>query len=139
MDAPTQSGSVAVHVAPNVKFASNIGYRINSVDGSRFYNDSRDVAGSLVSSYQTPFVNLAYTIHPGFVWKAEYDLYRYAEGGPSGAAYCSTTNPTPTAPAPVVSCASLAQQTGMNLSNAGETAPREFRANNVTLGFHYEF
>jgi hypothetical protein len=25
------------------------------------------------------------------------------------------------------------------LSNAGETAPRPFRANNITLGFHYEF
>ncbi|HEX3660726.1 MAG TPA: hypothetical protein VHU89_04810 [Acidobacteriaceae bacterium] len=139
MDAPTQSGSVAFHVAPNAKVASNVGYRINSVDGSRFYNDPRDVAGSLVSSYQTPFVNLAWTVHPGFVWKAEYALYRYAEGAPSGAPYCSTTNPTPTVPAPGVACASMSQQTGMNLTNAGETAPREFHASNVTLGFHYEF
>jgi hypothetical protein len=139
MDAPTQAGSVAFHVTPNTKVASNIGYRINSVDGTRFYNDARDVAGSLVSSYQTPFVNLAWTVHPGFVWKVEYDLYRYAEGGPSGAPLCSTTNPTATTTAPVVPCGSLSQQTGMNLSNAGETAPREFHANNVTLGFHYEF
>ncbi len=95
MDAPTQSGSVAVRVSPNAKFASNIGYRINSVNGSRFYNDPRDVAGSLVSTYQSPFVNVAWTVHPGFIWKAEYNFYGYGEGGPSGAAYCSTTNPTP--------------------------------------------
>ncbi|MGB7133714.1 MAG: hypothetical protein WBD46_00385, partial [Acidobacteriaceae bacterium] len=93
MDAPTQSGSVAVHLSPNAKFASSIGYRINSVNGSRFYNDSRDVAGSLVSTYQSPFVNAAWTVHPGFIWKAEYNFFGYGEGGPSGAAYCATSNP----------------------------------------------
>jgi hypothetical protein len=40
---------------------------------------------------------------------------------------------------PVVPCSSLPQQTGMTISPAGETAPRNFHANNVTLGFHYEF
>ena len=30
-------------------------------------------------------------------------------------------------------------QTGLALPNSGETAPRDFHANIVTLGFHYEF
>ena len=140
MDAPTQSGSVALRFSPSNTFKGDIGYRINSVDGSRFYNDARDVAGSLVSKYQSPFANFAYTVHPGWIWKAEYNYYSYAEGGASGAAYCSTSNPTPASPAPVVPCNSVAPlQTGQLLPNSGETAPRPFRANNITLGFHYEF
>jgi hypothetical protein len=39
----------------------------------------------------------------------------------------------------VVPCASLTAQTGLTESPAGETAPRNFHANNVTLGLHYEF
>lgn len=140
MDAPTQSGSVALSLTPTKRFQSNIGYNINSVNGTRFYNDARDVAGSLVSTYQSPFVNLAYTVHPGWIWKAQYNFYGYGEGGASGAQYCSTSNPTPAAPAPVVACSSLTGlQTGMTISPAGETAPRNFHANNVTIGFHYEF
>jgi hypothetical protein len=140
IDAPTNAGSAALRISPSGSFKGAVGYRINSVDGSRFYNDPRDVAGSLVSKYQSPFVNVAYTVHPGWIWKAEYNYFNYAEGGASGAAYCSTSNPTPTTPAPVVACSSLgALQTGVTLSNAGETAPRPFRANNITLGFHYEF
>jgi hypothetical protein len=137
--APTQFGSVAFTVSPIKAVKSNIGYRISSVNGTRFYNDPRDVAGSLVSTYQTPFVNVGWTVRPGLTWKAEYNFYGYGEGGPSGAALCSTANPTPTAPATPVSCSSLPYQTGMNISSAGETAPRNFHANNVTLGVHYEF
>ncbi len=139
-DAPTNSGSAALRISPSNTLKGAVGYRINSVDGTRFYNDPRDVAGSLVSKYQAPFVNVAYTVHPGWIWKAEYNYFSYAEGGSSGAPLCSTSNPTPTTPAPVVACSSLgAIQTGVNLTNAGETAPRPFRANNITLGFHYEF
>jgi hypothetical protein len=101
------------------------------VNGTRFYNDPRDVAGSLVSTYQTPFVNVAWTFRPGLTWKAEYNFYGYGEGGPSGAALCSATSPTPTAPATPVACSSMPYQTGMNISPAGETAPRNFHANNV--------
>ncbi|HTW48297.1 MAG TPA: hypothetical protein VMD92_10120 [Acidobacteriaceae bacterium] len=142
MDAPTQSGSAAITLSPVARFRSNVGYRISSVDGSRFYNDARDVAGSLVSTWQSPFVDLAWTVHPGWIWKAEYNYYGYGEGGPSGAPYCSTSNPTPGSPATVVPCNSFALaglQTGETISPAGETAPRNFHANNVTLGFHYEF
>jgi hypothetical protein len=137
--APTQFGSAAFTVSPAKTVKSNIGYRISSVNGTRFYNDPRDVAGSLVSTYQSPFVNFAWTARPGLTWKAEYNFYGYGEGGPSGAALCGLTNPTPTAPTAPVACSSVPYQTGMNISPAGETAPRNFHANNLTLGVHYEF
>jgi hypothetical protein len=57
MHAPTQSGSVALSWSPVKTVKSNIGYNISSVNGSRFYNDAREVAGSLVSTTQSPFVN----------------------------------------------------------------------------------
>jgi hypothetical protein len=142
MDAPTQSASASLSISPTTKAHANAGYRISDVNGTRFFNDPRDVNGSLVSKYQTPFVNVAFTVHPGVILKAEYDLYSYGEGGPSGAKYCSTstTLPSATTPAPVVLCSSLTGvQTGMTLSNAGETMPREFHANNLTLGMHWEF
>jgi len=139
MHAPTQSGTVALNFSPIKTVKSNIGYNINSVNGTRFYNDARDVAGSLVSTYQSPFVNFAWTSRPGLTWKAEYNFYGYGEGGPSGAQLCSTTNPTPSTPATPVPCASSPYQTGMNISPAGETAPRNYHANMVTLGVHYEF
>ncbi len=145
IDAPTQSGSVAFMLSPSKQVHSNLGYRINSVNGSRFYNDARDVAGSLVSTYQSPFVNLSWESRPGLIWKADYNFFGYGEGGPSGAQYCSTTNPTPTAPVTPVLCSSLAGvvgtggQTGMTISPAGETAPRNFHANNVNLGVHWQF
>lgn len=142
MSAPTQYGSFAFNIFPVKSLRSSIGYTISSVNGSRFFNDARDVNGSLVSTYHSPYLNLAWTVHKNWTWKAEYRYYGYGEGGPSGAAFCSTTNPTPTAPAPVVPCDSPilgGAQTGLTISPAGETAPRNFHANNVTLGMHYEF
>jgi len=136
MDAPTQYGSVALMVSPVDKIHSDIGYRISSVNGSRFFNDARDVNGSLVSSYQSPYVNLAWTMHPGLVWRAEYNFYGYGEGGPSGPEYCSTSTSTTSS---VVPCTSLPNPTGLTESPSGLTAPRNFHANNVTLGVHYEF
>ncbi len=118
---------------------SNLGYNISSVNGSRFYNDAREVAGSLVSTTQSPFVNFAWTSRPGLTWKAEYNFHGYGEGGPSGAQLCTTTSPTPTVPVTPISCATAPYQTGMNISPAGETAPRNYHANIMTLGVHYEF
>ncbi|HEX4039445.1 MAG TPA: hypothetical protein VHX37_15405 [Acidobacteriaceae bacterium] len=137
-DAPTQSGSAAILLSPSAKVHSSIGYRINSVNGTRFYQDARDVAGSLVSTYQSPFVNVEWKLRPGFVWKAEYNFFGYGEGGSSGAPYCSTST---TATATVVPCnsSSITGPTGLTESPAGLTAPRNFHANNVTLGLHYEF
>ena len=142
MDAPTQYGSVALHVSPTSRIQSNIGYTVSSVNGSRFFNDARDVNGSLVSTYQSPFVNLAWTVRKAWIVRAEYNFYGYGEGGPSGAALCSTSNPTPTSPVTPVPCNSptlAGLQTGLTISPAGETSPRNFHANNVTLGMHYEF
>lgn len=140
MDAPTQFGSAAIQLNPSDSLQWRFGYHITSVDGSRFYNDPRDVAGSLVSTWQSPFVSVAYKVRPDWTWKAEYDYYGYGEGGASGSVYCSTSNPTPTTPAPVTTCSSLAPlQTGQLLPASGETAARNFRANNLTIGMHYEF
>ncbi|MGD0547078.1 MAG: hypothetical protein ABR991_04545, partial [Terracidiphilus sp.] len=135
--------SIALMLSPNKKIHSNLGYRISDVSGSRFFNDARDVNGSLVSKYQSPFVNFAWTVHSGWIWKAEYNYFGYGEGGPSGAAYCavSTTLPTPGNPAPVVPCNSsaLTGPTGLTEPSSGLTAPRNFHADNVTIGMHYEF
>ena len=140
MNAPTQYASVALALSPIDKFHANIGYRISSVNGSRFFNDPRDVNGSLVSTYQTPFVNLSYAMRKNLIWKGEYNYFGYGEGGPSGAQYCnpSSTLPTLTIPAPVVPCSTL-PNTAMSGPAYGFTAPRNFHANNVTLGVHYEF
>jgi hypothetical protein len=136
MDAPTQYGSVALNVSPVKAVRSNVGYRISAVSGSQFFNDARAVNGSLQSAYQSPFVSVAWTVHPGLVWKAEYNFFGYGEGGPSGPENCSTSTTTTSA---VVPCTSLPQPTGLTESPAGLTAPRNFHANNVTLALHYEF
>ncbi len=139
MDAPTQSGSFAVMMSPSNRTHVNVGYRISSVNGSRFFNDARDVNGSLVSTYQSPFVNLAVTLHPGWVLKAEYQLYRYGEGGPSGAPYCSTSTSATATVIPCNSASIAAYPTGLTEPTSGLTASRTFKSNDVTLGLHYEF
>jgi hypothetical protein len=142
MDAPTNSLQAALTYSPVKALKSNIGYNLNAVSGTRFYNDARDVAGSLNSKYQSPFVGLAWTVRPGFIWNARYNYYGYGEGGPSGAPLCTTAGPTPATPSTVVPCNSstlAGLQTGLTLPNSGETAARDFHANIVTLGFHYEF
>jgi hypothetical protein len=136
MNAPTQFGSVSLSYNPTDKVHSNVGYTASDVNGSRFFNDARDVNGSMVSLYQSPFVNVSYTMHPGLIWKAQFNYYGYGEGGPSGSPLCSTvTSPTAT----ITPCATIGAPTGMTEGTAGATAPRVFHANNVTLGVHYEF
>jgi hypothetical protein len=139
-DAPTQYASAALALSPVARLQSHVGYRLSSVNGSRFFNDPRDVNGSTVSSYQSPFVNFAWTVRKGIIWNGEYDYFGYGEGGQSGAQYCSTstTLPSATTPAPVVACSTL-PNTAMSGPAYGYTAPRNFHANNVTLGMHYEF
>jgi hypothetical protein len=141
-DAPTQFASVAFMYTPTKKLHSNLGYRVNSVNGSRFFTDASDVNGSLVSNYQTPFVSAEWTMHPGLIWKGEYDYFGYGEGGRSGAQWCNA-NPAlalGSTVAPVVACSSL-PNTAMSPGTPvyGFTAPRNFHANNVTLGLHYDF
>jgi len=138
MDAPTQYLSAALHYSPIEKVRTNLGYHISDVNGSRFFNDARDVNGSLVSKYQSPFANLAWTIHAGLIFKAEYNYYGYGEGGPSGSQYCSTSTSATAVPA---LCSSFAPTylTGVTEPSSGLTAPRNFHANNVTISMHYEF
>jgi len=136
IDAPTHYGSVALTLSPAKALRSNLGYRISAVSGSQFFNDARAVNGSLQSAYQSPFFNLAWTIHPGLIWKGEYNFYGYGEGGASGSPNCSTST---TLTSTVVPCTSLPQTTGLTESPAGLTAPRNFHANHLTLGLHYEF
>lgn len=135
---PTQTGYVALSVHPYRTIHTQFGYTISSTSGSRFYNDARDVAGSLVSTYQSPDAEVSWNILPGWEWSAKYRYYGYGEGGPSGAKYCTMSDPTENTPANVVPCSSL-PQTGQTLSSAGETDPRNFHANIVTVGMHYEF
>ena len=135
-DAPTQSASVALMLSPNAKVHSNLGYRMSNVSGSRFFNDARDVNGSMNSKYQSPFANFAWTSRPGLTWKAEYNYFGYGEGGPSGPQLCSTTTAVNSVVSP---CTSFSQPTGLTEPASGLTAPRVFHANNVTLGVHYEF
>jgi hypothetical protein len=136
MDAPTQYGSLALSFSPVKSIHSDIGYSISSVNGSQFFNDARAVNGSLNSTYQSPFLSLAWTVRPGWIWKTEYNYYGYGEGGPSGPQYCSTSTSLTSA---VVPCTSLPYPTGLTESSAGLSAPRNFHANNVTVGMHYEF
>jgi hypothetical protein len=136
MDAPTQFGSGAVTLSPTEKVRYGFGYRISSVNGSMFFNDARNVNGSLVSTYQSPYLKVAYRVHPGLTLKAEYNFYGYGEGGPSGPQYCSFSTSTTST---VVSCKSLSAQTGLTISPAGETASRNFHANNALLTLRYEF
>ncbi|MGA8041757.1 MAG: hypothetical protein WCA37_03045 [Terracidiphilus sp.] len=136
MSAPTNTGSVGVTYSPMDKLHSGVGYRISSVDGNQFFNDARAVQGSLNSTDQSPFVNVAWTVRPGWIWKAQYDFYGYGEGGPAGPQYCSTTTALTST---VVPCVSLPYPTGLTLPPSGLTAPRNFHANNVTFQMHYEF
>lgn len=137
-DAPTQYASFGVTYSPNKVLRSGLGYRISAVSGNQFFSDAQQVNGSLQSAYQSPYVNLAWTVHPGLIWRADYNFYGYGEGGPSGAPFCSTST---SATAVVVPCNSsaLTGPTGLTESPAGMSAPRNFHANNVTLSMHYEF
>ena len=138
MDAPTQYASVALALTPVKSIHTDIGYRISAVSGNQFFNDAQQVNGSLQSAYQSPFVNVAWTVRPRWIWKIDYNYFGYGEGGPSGAPFCSTST---SATAVVVPCNSstLTGPTGLTEPYSGLTAPRNFHANNVTIGMHYEF
>jgi hypothetical protein len=90
-NAPTQYGSFGITVAPTKTIRSGLGYRISSVSGSTEFLNPRQVAGSLQSQFQVPYANVALTLHPNWIWSADWNYYGYGEGGPSG----------PTLPRPV--------------------------------------
>ena len=82
MDAPTQFATIGGTYSPNKALRSGLGYRVSAVNGNQFFADAQQVNGSLHSTYQSPYVNIAWTVHPGLVWRAEYNYYGYGEGGP---------------------------------------------------------
>jgi hypothetical protein len=138
-DAPTEYASVGLNLSPNKSIHSSLGYRISSVSGNQFFNDARQVNGSLQSAYQSPYVHVAWTVHPGWVWKADYDFYSYGEGGPSGAPLCSTSTSPTSAVVPCNSSTLAGLPTGLTEPSSGLTSPRNFHANILTLSMHYEF
>jgi hypothetical protein len=136
MTAPTQFGSATVTFSPVDKVHYGLGYRMSEVNGNQFFNDARLVNGSLDSSYQSPYASFAFKARPDLTLKGEYDFFGYGEFGHDGPQYCSFSTSTTSS---VVPCSSLTAQTALNISKAGETAPRSFHANNIMLGVHYEF
>jgi len=138
MDAPTQYASVGANYSPNTKVRTAAGYRISSVSGNQFFANAQQVNGSLQSAYQSPYLNVAWTIRPGWIWRAEYNYYGYGEGGPSGAPYCSNSTSLTSV---VLPCNSplLSGPTGLTEPSSGLSAPRNFHANILTLAMHYEF
>lgn len=40
--------------------------------------------GSLKSNFQMPFSDVAFTLAPGWTWKAAWNYYDYGEGSPVG-------------------------------------------------------
>jgi hypothetical protein len=138
MDAPTQYAAFDLHVSPNPRVRAAAGYRISAVSGNQFFADAQQVNGSLQSAYQSPFLNAAWTVRPGWIWRAEYNYYGYGEGGPSGAPFCSNSTSVTAVVLPCNS-PSLVGPTGLNEPSSGLSAPRNFHANILTLAMHYEF
>jgi hypothetical protein len=137
MKAPTQFASFGLALSPVNSIHAAVGYSISSVSGSRFFNRANDVLGSLDSAYQSPYVNLAWTVHPGWVWKADYNYYGYGEGDTgqaTGQLSCSTQVPLLTTAATTARCSTLLPSGAYNF-----TAPRNFHASLLTLSMHYEF
>jgi hypothetical protein len=129
-DAPTQSASIALALSPVHSIHARVGYRISAVSGNQLFTDALQVNGSLQSAYQTPYVHVAWTVHPGWVWSGNYDYYGYGEGGPSGALECSNATSAAAAAAPFACPVN---------PPSGPSAPRNFHANLLTLSMHYEF
>ena len=83
-DAPTEYGSFSFTFAPTKAVRSNVGYQISAVSGTTEFLNPLQVPGSLRSRYQSPFVNVAWTIRPGWAWKGGWNYYGYGEDGPVG-------------------------------------------------------
>jgi hypothetical protein len=83
-DAPTEYGSFSLMFAPIKTLRSNVGYQISAVNGTTEFLNPLQVPGSLRSKYQSPFINVAWTFHPGWTWKVGWNYYGYGEDGPVG-------------------------------------------------------
>jgi hypothetical protein len=83
-DAPTHYGAIGVTLAPVTRLRSTLGYRISSVDGATEFLNPRQVPGSLQSQYQSTYASVAWTLHPGWIWKGDWNYYGYGEGASVG-------------------------------------------------------
>jgi hypothetical protein len=83
-DAPTEYGSFGFMFAPVKTLRANVGYQISAVNGATEFLNPLQVPGSLQSRYQSPFINVAWTLHPGWTWKGSWNYYGYGEDGPVG-------------------------------------------------------
>ncbi|HWH56924.1 MAG TPA: hypothetical protein VN682_04785 [Terriglobales bacterium] len=83
-DAPTQYGSFAFMLQPTKQVRTSVGYRISSADGNTVYDNPRQVPGALDSQYMSPFASAAWTVHPGWIWRGEWNYYGYGESGAIG-------------------------------------------------------
>ncbi len=83
-DAPTQYGSFSFMFVPVKALRANVGYQISAVDGATELLNSREVPGALQSKYQSPFINFAWTLAPGWSWKGGWNYYGYGEEGAVG-------------------------------------------------------
>jgi hypothetical protein len=83
-DSPTEYGAFSIMLAPIKAVRSNIGYRISGVNGNTVYDNPQQVPGALQSQYMSPYMNIAWTVHPGWVWKGDWNYYGYGEDGAIG-------------------------------------------------------
>src|SRR5271165_2700765 len=74
-DAPTEYGSFSFMFVPFKTLRSNVGYQISAVNGTTELLNPLQVPGSLRSKYQSPFINVAWTFHPGWTWKGTWNYY----------------------------------------------------------------
>ena len=99
------------------------------MNGSQFFNDARDVNGSLVSNYQSPFVNIAWTMRSGIDCEDGVQLLRLRRGRTfRRSLYCSTAT---SLTATVIPCTSAhndgrADRTELRADRAAQL-PREQR------------
>jgi len=83
-NAPTEYGSFSFMFVPVKTLRANAGYQISAVSGSTEFLNPLQVPGSLQSHYQSPFVDFAWTFHPGWTWKGGWNYYGYGEDSPVG-------------------------------------------------------
>lgn len=81
---PSHFGSVSVMLAPVKKVRMNAGFQASASSGSSEVLNDRQVQGSLQSQFQIPFGDLAFTLAPGWTWKAAWNYYGYGEGSAVG-------------------------------------------------------
>lgn len=82
--APTQYGTFSLALMPMKKFTSVLGYRVTSIGGATEMLNPLDQPGTLQSTYQSPYVNLALKLRPGWAMRGDWNYYGYGENGAAG-------------------------------------------------------